>query len=491
MPKRITVALFAGVLLALCFPPAGLCFLMPLALWGLLWAIRTLTPCLALYTGLTFGIGFFTVALPWLWNLFGTGSIGLWAICALYPALFSAGVAWATPRLPERIMPLWIALLWTSIEILRSEILFPAFPLMGLGYAFVNVSGFALLGSVVGCYCITFLVVLLTAILFSVLTSDHKTRKTHPAIMTAVWSVLFLLPRPVSQVTRPITVRLVQAPSEDTQLFTSLSVPEPGRKPDVILLPEYSFISDVRSDAKEWTKIKSIAQSTGAFLLFGAKDEGAKVAISPISAISGARPKRNPLPQSPGFSQSSEFKNTAFLLDSSGEIVATHVKNHTVPFIKDGKAGTVVTVADTPKGKFGIAICYDLDFPDVSRKMAQKGAEIFLVPSNNPEEWGTTQRLQHTQMFQMRAIECGRWIAVADVAGSTALYAPNGQNTLLPQKTDPFGATLTAGLETHRTIYVSFGWTFPYFFPVGNLILLIFARKKRTFTESKLPQFNE
>ena len=491
MLKRIPVALFAGVLLALCFPPAGLCWLMPFAIMGLLGAIRTLTPRLAFYTGLTFGIGFFTVALPWLWNLFGTGSIGLWAICALYPALFSAGVAWATPRLPGRVAPLFMALLWTSIEILRSEILFPAFPLMGLGYAFVNVSGFALLGSAVGCYGMTFLVVLLSATLVSVLASDHEKRKTRSAMMAALWCVLFLVPRPASSPTRPITVRLVQALSEDTQLLTSLSVTEPGRQPDVILWPEYSFISDVRGDAKEWAKIKTVAQSTGAYLLFGAKDEGAKVSVSPVSAISGLRPKFNPLLQSPGISQSAEFKNTAFLLDPNGEIVATHVKNHTVPFIKDGKAGTAVTVTDTPKGKFGIAICYDLDFPDVSRIMAQKGAEIFLVPSNNPEEWGAVQRLQHAQMFQMRAIECGRWIAVADVAGFTALYAPNGQNTLRTQKTTPFGATLTAGLETHRTIYVSFGWLFPYFFPLGSLVLLIFAMRKNTFTEIKLSSLNK
>lgn len=45
------------------------------------------------------------------------------------------------------------------------------------------------------------------------------------------------------------------------------------------------------------------------------------------------------------------------------------------------KAGESVTVIDTPMGKLGIAICYDLRFPELFRLMMLKGAEIIVLPS--------------------------------------------------------------------------------------------------------------
>lgn len=42
-------------------------------------------------------------------------------------------------------------------------------------------------------------------------------------------------------------------------------------------------------------------------------------------------------------------------------------------------AGRQVTVLDTPVGKLGIAVCYDLRFPEQFRRMAEMGAECFIV----------------------------------------------------------------------------------------------------------------
>ncbi|MFL8467493.1 nitrilase-related carbon-nitrogen hydrolase, partial [Clostridioides difficile] len=42
-------------------------------------------------------------------------------------------------------------------------------------------------------------------------------------------------------------------------------------------------------------------------------------------------------------------------------------------------AGNDVTVIDTEYGKVGIAICYDIRFPELSRLMALKGAEIVIL----------------------------------------------------------------------------------------------------------------
>ena len=470
--KRSLFALISGFLLALCFPPFGLHLLMPLALAGFLWAIHSLTPRLAFYIGILFGMAFFGTALHWLWNLFGTGSIGLWALCALFPAMFASLLASLGRRgLPKSWIPFAAAFVWTSVEFVRSEVMFPACPLMGLGYAFVKAPGFASLTSLVGSYGLTFVVVLFSAFLQQMLVTDIPKGSLRPAFVLAAYLAVLFIPRHVAPPTRVLNVRVVQAASEDLENLLLLSPQDNNLKPDVIVWPEYSFLTDVRGDAKSWAKVQALPRSLGAYLLFGGKDEGAK----PAPPVGGKKTSRKPFTNS----GSDEFKNTAFLLDPNGAIVATHVKNHTVPFIKDGTAGTSVTVADTPKGKLGIAICYDMDFADVSRKMAQGGAEIFLVPSNNPAEWGVIQKAQHAQMFGMRAIECGRWIAVADVAGSTALYAPNGQNILVAQTDKAFASTQTAGLETGRTIYVAFGWLFPYVCLAGTAALFAFTLRRK------------
>ena len=42
-------------------------------------------------------------------------------------------------------------------------------------------------------------------------------------------------------------------------------------------------------------------------------------------------------------------------------------------------AGRAVTVLDTPVGRLGIAVCYDLRFPELFRRMAEMGADCFIV----------------------------------------------------------------------------------------------------------------
>jgi nitrilase len=43
--------------------------------------------------------------------------------------------------------------------------------------------------------------------------------------------------------------------------------------------------------------------------------------------------------------------------------------------------GRTVTVFDTPVGRLGVAVCYDLRFPELFRRMSQQGAEIFALPA--------------------------------------------------------------------------------------------------------------
>ncbi len=83
--------------------------------------------------------------------------------------------------------------------------------------------------------------------------------------------------------------------------------------------------------------------------------------------------------------------NTSVLFSPEGEILATYRKIHLfdvdvpggVRFAESAtcKPGEKVTVVDTPLGRLGLSICYDLRFAELYRRMADQEAQILLVPS--------------------------------------------------------------------------------------------------------------
>lgn len=78
--------------------------------------------------------------------------------------------------------------------------------------------------------------------------------------------------------------------------------------------------------------------------------------------------------------------NSAALIDDEGNVVGTYRKTH--PFISEDvnaggwvTPGTEVVAYETKLGKIGMIICFDGDFPELSRELALQGAEVILRPS--------------------------------------------------------------------------------------------------------------
>lgn len=99
--------------------------------------------------------------------------------------------------------------------------------------------------------------------------------------------------------------------------------------------------------------------------------------------------------------------NTAHVVDPQGKILAKHRKMHLFDIdVKDGirffesetlSPGRSVTVFDTPACKVGVAVCYDMRFPELMRLMAMEGAELIVVPAafnqvTGPAHWRLTAR---------------------------------------------------------------------------------------------------
>lgn len=79
------------------------------------------------------------------------------------------------------------------------------------------------------------------------------------------------------------------------------------------------------------------------------------------------------------------------------------------------KGGSEIKTFDTDCGKIGIMICYDVEFPELSRLMADEGMEILFVPFLTDTQNGYT-RVKHCA--QARAIENECYVAIAGCVGN-------------------------------------------------------------------------
>jgi len=107
--------------------------------------------------------------------------------------------------------------------------------------------------------------------------------------------------------------------------------------------------------------------------------------------------------------------NTAYVIDA-GAVKGSYSKLHLFSTMREDRylhSGDRTLVVDTAAGRLGLAICYDLRFPELFRKLALEGAEIFCLPAEWPkprqEHWRTLIRARaiENQMFMVAANCCG------------------------------------------------------------------------------------
>jgi len=105
------------------------------------------------------------------------------------------------------------------------------------------------------------------------------------------------------------------------------------------------------------------------------------------------------------------------------------------------EAGQQPIVIDTPFGKIGIAICYDLRFPEFFRKLVDLGAQILIIPSAFTAETGAA----HWEvLLRARAIENLCYVIAPNQGG----FHVNGRKTFGHSMIiDPWGKVL----DCHKT----------------------------------------
>ena len=121
------------------------------------------------------------------------------------------------------------------------------------------------------------------------------------------------------------------------------------------------------------------------------------------------------------------FVNRQYLIGPDGGIAARYDKIHMFDVELGGeesyreskgyRPGEAAVVKDTPLGKIGLTICYDMRFPGLYRALAQAGAEILTVPSAFTVPTG---KAHWEVLLRARAIETGCFVLAAAQTGTHA-----------------------------------------------------------------------
>ena len=145
----------------------------------------------------------------------------------------------------------------------------------------------------------------------------------------------------------------------------------------------------------------------------------------------------------------SAVENRAFLAAADGQIVGSYAKTHPVgDEQKNFQRGTEYPVWDTPLGKIGIVICYDVCFPETVRMLALQGAELVLVPA----AWRATSYFCHwwDLNIQCRALDNLLYIAAVNRTGRCGEEEFAGKSQLV----SPIGDVIdTCGIRTESILY--------------------------------------
>ncbi|GAB0148600.1 MULTISPECIES: carbon-nitrogen hydrolase family protein [Marichromatium] len=141
---------------------------------------------------------------------------------------------------------------------------------------------------------------------------------------------------------------------------------------------------------------------------------------------------------------SSKVRAACMVYDDQGQRVARYDKIHlfdvSLPEVDERyhesaaiEAGDEVVVIDSPLGRLGVAVCYDLRFPEMFRKMLDRGVEILVVPSaftaiTGKAHWETLVRARAIEnlVYVVAAAQGGFHINGRETHGHTMIVDPWG-----------------------------------------------------------------
>lgn len=199
-------------------------------------------------------------------------------------------------------------------------------------------------------------------------------------------------------------------PTANAATLTSAIAEASASGADILFTPEMSGLLD-RNRSRAAQSIVSEGEDR---VLAAVRDAAAKAGIWVHLGSLALRPEGG----------DGRFVNRAFVIDGNGDIRARYDKIHLFDIdLPSGESwresaayapGARPVAVDTPWGRLGLSICYDLRFPDLYRALSNAGAAILAMPAAFTVPTG--QAHWHV-LLRARAIEAGCWVIAAAQSG--------------------------------------------------------------------------
>jgi omega-amidase len=161
----------------------------------------------------------------------------------------------------------------------------------------------------------------------------------------------------------------------------------------------------------------------------------------------------------PEVDDNKNYYNTSLVFDKQGAMIAKYRKAHLFDIDIPGKVtykesaifapGDQMVVFDTEFCKMGIAICYDIRFPELALLMAKKGAKVLFYPSNFTMATGP---LHWELLLKCRALDNQTYVAGCSQVKYTDdpnVYQSWGHSTIV----DPMGKVLESCEFEEKVLY--------------------------------------
>jgi len=207
---------------------------------------------------------------------------------------------------------------------------------------------------------------------------------------------------------------------------------------DIVILPEMFNCPYDNAKFKEYAEIK----------------EGSKTlkAISKASSYNNVLIVAGSIPEL----DNDKIYNSCFIFNNYGDLIGKYrkmhlfdINTHEIKFKESDtlSAGNQIGVFDTQFTRIGVSICYDIRFPELSRIMALKGAQLFIIPgafnmTTGPAHWEL--------LIRGRSVDNQVFIAAAAPARNKELSYVSYGNSMI---TGPWGDVIARADENERIIY--------------------------------------
>jgi apolipoprotein N-acyltransferase len=441
VPVRILLAALSGLLLSCAFQPVAFFWTVPVAVAGFVLTTRGLRARVAWLPGLAFGIAFYFTLSVWMRTVGTDAWLGMSAFMSLFYAVGGSISALLQGR---RGWPVLVAASWTMLEVLRSGWPFSGMPWGNLAFASVDTPASALL-PYVGSVTLGFLLALSGTLLARLVLGQPRgwrawrDRLAPLGALVALGALAALLPwQARSDTTVSVAVvqgdvpgprgddilydfRQVTANHVDATVDLAARVRAGEAEPaDFVLWPENSTAVDPFADAETNAAINRASSAVGVPIMVGAivnagpdhvLNQG--IVWDPETGAGDRYTKRHPVV----FGEYIPFRAQ---LDSL-QIGRLNM------VARDMLSGTRQEPLDVGGIKVADAICFDIAYDDVLQDQINRGAQLLTVQTSNATFVNTHQIDQQFAITRLRAIETGRWVAVASTNGLTGIIDPSGE----------------------------------------------------------------